>query len=304
MPLVFLLYALFASVFVVGKYGLEYSQPLFLVGSRMMLAGALMLGYEIITKKSLKLARSTWFWLLQLALFNIYLTNALEFWGLQYLTAAKTCFIYSLSPFIAALFSYFIFSEVLTPKKWLGLIIGFLGFIPILMHHSAAEAEIGSFFWFSWPELALMGAATSSVYGWITLKKLMDKEVSPLTANGFSMLIGGGIALAHSSFVETWNPVPVTEYAPFLLATLVLICVSNFICYNLYGVLLRRFSATFMSFSGFSTPLFAALFGWLFLNEGLAWQFCLSLVIVFTGLFLFYQEELKKEERLAFRTDG
>ena len=44
MWLAFVLYALFASVFTVAKGALEYASPFFLVGSRMMAAGALMLG--------------------------------------------------------------------------------------------------------------------------------------------------------------------------------------------------------------------------------------------------------------------
>jgi len=48
MYLVVLLYALFASVFTVSKTGLQYTQPLFLVGSRMVLAGVLLLVYLFI----------------------------------------------------------------------------------------------------------------------------------------------------------------------------------------------------------------------------------------------------------------
>jgi drug/metabolite transporter (DMT)-like permease len=65
------------------------------------------------------------------------------------------------------------------------------------------------------------------------------------------------------------------------------------ICYNLYGYLLRRFSATFMSFAGLTTPLFTALFGWIFLGEVASPAFYLSFSILSVGLLLFYQEELK-----------
>ena len=50
---VFVLYALFASVFTIGKTALEYTEPLFLVGSRMALAGVIMLVYEGIRQRSL-----------------------------------------------------------------------------------------------------------------------------------------------------------------------------------------------------------------------------------------------------------
>lgn len=295
MFLVFVLYALFASVFTIAKVGLEYSSPFFLVGSRMALAGALMLAYQFYAHRStFKIQRKHFYRVLLLAFFNIYLTNVMEFWGLQYLTSFKTCFIYSLSPFMAALFSYLLLSEQLTWKKWFGLLVGFCGFIPILLHQTSSEALTGQFWIFSWAEVAIIVAAISSSYGWIVLRQLVSEDgYAPLLINGCSMLIGGMLALGHSLATETWSPIPVTQFIPFLKCALLLILISNMMAYNLYGYLLKRFSGTFMSFAGFSTPLITALFGWLFLEEQVTQTFIASAVIVFFGLLVFYQEELK-----------
>lgn len=294
MYLVFVLYALFASVFTIAKTGLEYSQPLFLVGSRMFAAGILMLGYQyIFHRQEFGFQRKHLWQLFRLALFNIYLTNALEFWGLKYLTSFKTCFIYSLSPFVSALFSYMMLSEKMNLKKWLGLGVGFIGFTPILFSNTSAEETAGQLFFFSWAEIAVICAAVSSVYGWILLKQLVKEGgYSPFMANGLSMLVGGAMALINSAFVETWNPLPVTDFLPFLECAILLMIISNLLAYNLYGYLLRRYSATFMSFAGFTTPLFTALFGWFFLGETVTMPFYLSSAVVFTGLLIFHQEEL------------
>lgn len=298
---VFLLYALFASVFTIAKTGLMYVQPFFLVGTRMLLAGVILLGYQIfVHKQTLSFDRKTWWRLIFLAFFNIYLTNVFEFWGLRYLTSFKTCFIYSLSPFVSALFSYFLLSEKLTSKKWMGLIIGFLGFMPILLSQTSTEEQTGQFFFFSWAELAVMMAAICSVYGWILLKQLVNEDqLSPLTANGVSMFVGGVLALGHSFAIEQWQPFPVTNYPIFFECTLLLILISNLICYNLYGSLLKRYSATFMSFAGFTTPLFTALFGWLILGEIVSWHFYLSFILVLFGLLLFDQAELKQSFQIT-----
>lgn len=291
---VILLYALFASVFTIAKTGLDYSQPLFFMGTRMALAGVILVGYQyFFDKKNFQIKKTDLTRIFKLAVFNIYLTNVCEFWGLKHLTSFKTCFIYSLSPFVSALLSYFIFSEKLNYKKWAGLLIGFLGFIPILLSQTATEEQTGHFLFLSWAEIAVITAAVSSVYGWIVLSQLIKENgVSPIMANGLSMLIGGGMALVHSSFIEEWNPVPVMEWMPFAVCAFALIIISNLICYNLYGVLLKRYSATFMSFAGFTTPLFTALFGWICLGEVVTWPFYVSAITVFSGLLLFYQQEL------------
>src|SRR5437016_8607486 len=114
MWLVLLLYALFASVFTASKLALTAAEPFFLVGSRMLLAGLGMLIFQYFRdKKAFVFKKAAIVHLLLLALFNIYLTNVFEFCGLKYLTSFKTCFIYSLSPFISAIVSSLFFSEKL-----------------------------------------------------------------------------------------------------------------------------------------------------------------------------------------------
>jgi drug/metabolite transporter (DMT)-like permease len=297
-PIVIFMYAVWSSVFSLGKLTLEYCPPLFLTGARMVLAGLLLLGFLAIFKRSsFKLSRVQIFSTVLLAFFSIYLTNALEFWGLQYLSAAKTCFIYSLSPFFAALFSYLHFNEKMNGRKWLGLCIGFLGFIPVLLTQTGSEELLNAFSFFSWPSLAIMGAALCSVYGWVVLRLIVkDHAISPLMANGASMLFGGLLAFGHSFLVEGWNPLPfqAENIGPVVKGTLIMTLISNIICYNLYGMLLKRFTATFLSFMGLLSPIFASLNALIFLGEPVSWTILISTGIVSLGLWIVYHAELKQ----------
>jgi drug/metabolite transporter (DMT)-like permease len=232
--------------------------------------------------------------LINLTVFNIYLTNVPEFWGLQFLSAAKASFIYNFSPFFAALLSYFVFGEVMTRNKWLGLVIGLLGFLPILIHEPLNMQSWGGFAFLSWPEIALLTAAISTVIGWISMRYLIKANIySSITANGISMLLSSILIFPTSLLVEQWDPYPVMNWSKFIFYLLILTLISNIIAYNTYGILLRRYTATFLLFAGFTGPLFAALFSWLFLRETVSWCFFLSVIIVFTGLFIFYREELQ-----------
>ena len=296
--LVVMLFATWSSVFSVGKMILAYSTPLFLTGFRMTLAGILITGFLFFTKRSsFKLDKKQLISIGFLSVFSIYLTNILEFWGLQYLSAAKTCFIYSLSPFFAALFSYIHFKEKMNIRKWIGLGIGFLGFIPVLLTQTGSEELLNAFSFLSFPTLAIMGAALFSVYGWVLLRLVVkDSSLSPLMANGSSMLLGGLLAFGHSYFIDSWTPIPVAmdQISPFLKGTLVMTLLYNIVCYNLYGYMLKRFTATFLSFVGLLSPIFASFNGWLFLGEPLNWTIFLSTGVVSIGLWIVYHAELKQ----------
>ena len=297
MPLVILLFAMFASIFTFQKNALNFSEPFFLVGSRMLCAGIVLVlflsirEHKIWQKIELKHLKD----LILLGVCNIYLTNILEIWGAKTMISSKVCLLYSLSPFIAALLAAVILKEKQSWKKFLGMSIGFIGLLPIIFTQTPNEELSGKLFIFTRAELAVICAVVTSVYGWIILKKLISEyQYSPLFANGLSMILGRVLALLQSFFAgEQWHPLPINNYTQFLLSAGAMLIISNLICYNLYGFLLKRYTATFMSFAGLITPIFSVLYGWLFLHEPVTFYFFVSLLLFAVGLVIFYREEIK-----------
>lgn len=293
---VLLLCGLYGAVFSIAKLSLVYAPPLFITATRMILAGLILLVYQYcFHRKQFILKKAHLLPIFIVGLTGVYLTNVLEFWGLQFMTAGKACFIYSFSPIATALLSYLWFSEHITFKKWVGLIIGILGFIPVLSAQASGEDRSGVLGFFSYAEIAVLLAAIATAMGWIVMRTMVKKHtLSAIMSNGTTMLVGGLMALLHSFISDPWTPTPVTEWWPFLASFIPLTIVSNLICYNLHANLLKRFTATYISFAGLTQPFFAALFGWIFLKEVMHTAFWVSLFAVSLGLYLYYREELKQ----------
>lgn len=295
--LIVFLQALFALIFPLGKMSLQYAGPFFLVGLRMIIAGIILLIYQYFADRThFVFYKKDFMRLILLAIFNIYITNSFEFWGLQYLDSGKACFIYNFTPFVDAMISYFMFSEKMTFKKLLGLVIGFIGFLPIIKLQSGGEAQLPHIGPFSTAELAVATAASTMAIGWIIMRTFSrNSHYSIVTVNALSMTLGGMMSLVHSGFVESWNPIlykPGT-FMNMITLTIIIAFLQNIVCYNLYAWLLKRYSSTLISFIGFTGPLFAALFGWLMLGEVVTKDFYLAGIIVSIGLTLYYQEELR-----------
>lgn len=307
MILVVLLYCLFASTFTLGKAALAYVSPFLFIGVRMIFGGGLLLAYYRYNTQKIVIEKSDWTLFARIIIFHIFCAYTLEFWALQYVTSAKACLLYNLSPFVTALFSYFLFAEKLSFRQMCGLIIGFLAFIPILLAQGLPELMGWHLGFISIYELALIGSVVSSAYGWIVMKNLIHKGYSFIMINGIGMFGGGILALLLSLYKEG---MPMMKQVPVFSQTLVmrygnlgesiimlaiyslaLITIANIICYNLYGYLLSRYSPTFLSFAGFMTPLFAALFGWLFLGEQITWHFFATIGLVVFGLYLFHEKK-------------
>lgn len=272
---------------------LNYAEPLFLIGFRMTLSGFLLIFALFLNGKiSIKIKKEHIYLFVFLALFNIYFTNVFEIIGLKNMASSKACLIYSLSPFFTAIIAPIFIKEFINVKKFLGIIIGFFGVIPMVYIKSLDELHIKNIWIFSISELFLLFAVFFSVLGWIFLKKIILNGYSFFFANGVSMFLGGFFILVTSLIThESWNPVPVSNILYFTIFTFLTAVISNIICYNLFGYLLNYFSTTFMTFSGLMTPFFAAFFGYFFLNERITWHFFLSISIFFIGLLIFYFEE-------------
>lgn len=293
MFLIILLYALFGMSFPLSKTILKIIDPMFYTGLRMIIAGLVLLAYQYFYAHHHFKFRWKNAWLYaQVALFGIYLTYILRFVGLSVLSSAKTAFLFNFMPFFSAFYSYFFFKERLTRQQWLGLLIGFMGFLPILISTSSIEKKWGEFLFISWPELAVLLAVACQSYSWIIMRKLVrDNAYAPSMINGMTMTIGGTAAMITALFWE--GPQEISNPAALATWLVLVILISNIICHNLYGYLLKKFTATFLAFAGFLGPLFSAFYGWLFLNEVISWHFYLSAIMVFVGLFMFYKHELE-----------
>ena len=293
LSLVFLLYLSCAATFTLAKATLAYAQPIFYVGVRMIAAGTLMLLFERLWHgKPLRVARQDWRYLFQIMFFSIYCAYVLDLWSLTYLTSIESSMVFSISPFAAALFSYFWFGEIMTPKKWTGLALGGLSLLPLIFIRSENVVI------FDWarilPLIGLLISVIASAYGWIVMRELTkNRGYSPLLVNGIGMLGGGIMALLTSANVESWLPSPVFAWQEFIIYTAAMMVVANFIFSNLYSYLLKFYTATFISFAGFLCPIFAMALGYFFLGEPLSMRFFVALVGVGAGLYMFHQEELR-----------
>lgn len=289
--LIILLQMILASAVIVSKALLEVVPPFALVGIRMSIGGSLLLLATAIFNPSAY--RIRWVNLIPLfsaTLFGIFLTNVLEAWGLRYTIASKAYFIFNLSPFFAALLGFIFFHEKMTRNKWIGLIVGFVGFFPLIFNDLLKDHA----FLNTLPEFAILCASAATVIGWISKKKLiMVQNFSVMLANGISMFIGGIGALLLSVLFEqpNWYDISHTPevYGLFTLSV-TLTCLLG---YNLYGYLLNDYSATYTTLSGFLGTLFSAILGWWFLGEHVTVAFWVAFIIVAFGVGIFHREEIK-----------
>jgi len=288
---IMILHIFFGASNPIAKFLLHYSSPIFLSGIRMSIAGSILLGYQYMNRAQFNFTKGHVWLYVQLLVIGVYVKYILRYWSLSYLSAGKFSFLLNLSPFCAALFSFLMFKERLGIKKWIALLIGFAGLVPMFLTSSLVEQSLGEIAFISLPELAALGAVCAHVYGMMIIRILIrDHGYASSMVNGVSMFGSGVLALVTALALEDWHFI--SEPFPFFGGLAVLIVISNIICKNLYTSLVKYYSVTFLSFTDFMCPCFAAFYSWIWFGEQITWHFYASGVIVLIGLYLFYQDEL------------
>jgi len=291
------LYLCFTGTMFLGSLILTTNHyPFFVAGARFFGSGIILLSLYIARHKKL-----IWQQLPQLLCipffqyaFCLYTLSAIGFsWGMQYVDPVKACFVFVLAPFVTALLLYFFYGEHLTRKKVYGLLIGFTAIVPIIL-----ESAHGKFHDTPW-QLAMLGyvvfgcATIAFAYGWI-LNQQMHKTVH-LPASlitGAALMVGGGTTLLLFIVLQgrLICNMHVTEDFWWLL---LLFAILTAVAYNLYSLLLKRYSATFVSFASFLEPAFGLLYASIFLGQPVSLHSLFALMALGFGLYLFYQEELR-----------
>ena len=255
----------------------------------MIIAGTILSAAWYVFDRKVAIKARDWWLFIIVILFHILLPFTSEYIALQYISPSSACLMYNLSPFLSAIFSYFIFNELMTPKKWIGFSIGIVGILFYLQSQCCFDLGL------SWPNLLMFISVVTSCLGWIFVRILVkNKGYSTLLVNGLSMFIGGWIALPISRYFEGVMTIDVIHIPQIIGLMALMILIANILFYNLYGYLLKKYTATFLSFAGFVTPLFAAFFEWIFFGTVVPHEFFLTVLIVGAGIFIFYQEELKQ----------
>jgi len=197
--------------------------------------------------------------------------------GLQHTSASRlTVFLYT-SPFwVAALLPLFIRSERLRPVQWLGMFCAFAAVVFALREGFGSGDATGD----------LMGLAAGALWG-LTTVAIRATNLTRISAEKllFYQLAVSTVVLGLLShgMGEPWDK-PWSHFA--IGSVLVQTVVGAFASYLAWMWMLGHYPATKISAFVFLTPLFALLFGMLWLGEVVTLTLVLSLGLVAAGIVL------------------
>ncbi|MEH2105174.1 DMT family transporter [Nostoc sp.] len=295
---------LWGTAMVAMKGVIPHTTPLFMAGVRLIPAGMLILIAAAFMDKPQPKGWAAWLWIALFALVDGTLFQGFLAEGLVRTSAGLGSVMIDSQPLAVALLSLWLFQEHIGFWGWLGLGLGVTGISLIglpdewILHFldSGANITIGN--WqdlFASGEWLMLLAALSMAVGTVLIR-FVCRYTDPVIATGWHMILGGLPLWGVSSVVESqqWENLGGSDFLALGYATVF----GSAIAYGLFFYFASSGSLTSLSSLTFLTPIFALLFGNLFLSEVLS---PLQWVGVFLTLISIYL--INQRDALAAKND-
>jgi len=291
-----LLAMLWGTSFVAIKAGLEDLPPVLFAAIRYDLAGVLMLAYAAVaTDDWLPRSRADWIAVAISATLVIALYNAFLFVGEQDVTSAVAAILIATNPILATAFSRALLpNERLSTVGTAGLVLGFVGVVlvtrPDVTGGLSAELVASGF---------VLLAALSIALGSVLLQRV-DSGLGTEGLVAWSNGVGAVLLHAISRALPNESLGGMTLTAESVIAIVYLAVFASVIGYFVYFRLLDRLGAIQINLVSYATPVFAAVTGWLLLEETIDATTVTGFLVVLVG-FLLLKRDAIREELAALR---
>ncbi len=218
------------------------------------------------------------FWILLFGAGNIFMF----IYGVRLTTASSSQVVYAFSPLIAGILSYILFKEKLGPKRFWGIIVGFVGTLvvvlyPVVFGNSVINGSIAGNL------LVLIAVTSHSAYSVLSKEKL--KEFSPLYLTTYSALFTFILSLILLPFNLTgisWT-IPSTGA---ILSVVYAGALGTAAYFFIYQYAIKQSSGVTATMVLYLQPIFGFFWAATLLGERLTAGLIIGTILAFTGVFL------------------
>ena len=288
---------LWGTAMVAMKGVMPHTTPLFVAGVRLVPAGVLVLVAAAVMGRPQPKGWAAWLWIALFALVDGTLFQGFLAEGLAKTGAGLGSVMIDSQPLVVALLSCWLFKERIGFWGWLGLLIGVLGigligvgdeWILNFIRTGAIAIPGDLQQLFQNGEWLMLLAALSMAVGTVLIR-FVCRYSDPITATGWHMILGGLPLFALCAGVESqqWVELDSSGWMALGYSTVF----GSAVAYGLFFYFASSGSLTSLSSLTFLTPVFALLFGNLFLSEVLSPLQSVGVCLTLISIYLINQRE-------------
>ncbi len=276
------------SSFIFIKFGLQDMPPITFAAYRFLLASSILLPSLLLKgkyKKVLKFTKREILSVAVLGIITVFFYYIFEFYGLQYVPAGQASVIINTDPIIVTILGAIFLGELITRRKVLGLILGYLGVTLVVI---ATNPTLSGSIW----SLVVLGAAFSWAVGSLLAKKIaqnMDSYLMTATSVPF-----GTILLFTAAFI-TEGFVPLSRLSGLSWTSLIFLgIVSSVMTFFVWYEVLHDIEASTACITLLLVPIVTTILGAVLLFEFYTEISVLGIALTLLGVYLAQSQKNKK----------
>lgn len=281
---------------------LPQTTPFFMAGVRLVPAGVLVILAGILSGRPQPKGWQAWLWISIFGLVDATLFQGFLAQGLVRTGAGLGSVMIDSQPLAVAILSLWLFQETIGFWGWLGLGTGIIGISFIGLPDKWILGGLNSELFttsidlsqlFNSGQLLMLFAALSMAVGTV-LVRWVCRYADPVVGTGWHMIIGGLPLFGLSALSETqqWQNIDLSGWVAMGYSTVF----GSAISYGLFFYFASSGSLTSLSSLTFLTPVFALLFGNLFLQEVLSPLQSLGVCLTLVSIYLVNQRDILAEK--------
>ncbi len=288
-PVLFVVLALcWGTSFVAIKVGLGHFPPLLFAAIRYSIAGAVLLGYAVVTTDRWRpVGRSEWAAVGVAGVFIIAAYHGCLYLGEQHVSGAIAAVVISLSPILTAGFaSLYLGDTRLGVVEIAGLIVGFLGVVVVANPSTSGSLGVS----LAGMVLVFLSGTSFALGSVLTRPLRISLPIQAMEA--WAMLLGSGV-LFVAGFVHHESFAAIDWTLPAITSLAYLTFVSGVAAFLIYFTLLDRTGPMQINLVGYLEPVVATLMSWLLLGQLVASSTLAGFAAIFVGFALLKYDTLQ-----------
>lgn len=286
------IYLIWGSTFLGIRFTIETMPPLFMSGTRFLLAGLILYAiarFQGLPNPKPKQLRTSAI----IGVFLVLVGNGGVAWAEQAVPSSMAALLIATVPLWITLLGYLFFGKSKpNVKTVVGLILGLVGVLTLIgPDNLMGQGNMDVF-----SMIIIIVSTVSWAFG--SLYAARGKHAAaPMMSTAIQMITGGLLQLAVGAFLGEYTELNLAAFSTkSILAFCYLVVFGSLIGFSSYSWLIRVAPPSRVATYAYVNPLVAVLLGWLFANEAVTLQMLLAGLLILPAVILILQANAKKEQ--------
>ena len=274
--------AIWGSAFIAIKISVEYINPVSVASFRLIIGALFLFFIFIFTKYSFKISKKNIILIIIIGIIGNFIPFLLISWSEKYIQSNTAGLLLSVGPIFTLILSHFLTKDdKFTFLKFISIIIGLLGAIFIIGFDTILNLSSGESKNLV-PKISIMIAALGYVISSIIAYNIKNVDTVSLTT--FVTISAALISIPFMIYAEINYPSKINSNA--IIAIVYLGLFPTAIAFQLRFYIISKAGPIFLSYVAYLIPVFAIIWGYIFLNEKINLNIMFGVLLVLIGVYI------------------